>query len=160
MINAYIALGSNQKSPKTQITQAISALAQLPHCTIIKQSPCYESTPWGHVTQENFINAAVLVQTTLSATSLLEKLQAIENHQGRERNLFWGPRTIDLDLILYGDHIIQMPRLEVPHPFALQRDFVLRPLLDLTPNLVFPCGTAAFQALESIENKSRSLIFK
>jgi len=129
-IAAYIALGSNLQSPTAQIDRATTAIAQISAIDILAMSPYYRSKPLGPQNQSDFINAVIKVATTLPAQALLKSLQDIETRQGRTRDIHWGPRTIDLDIILYGDTIIDEAALCIPHPRAHQRLFVLKPLLD------------------------------
>ncbi|OEY67981.1 2-amino-4-hydroxy-6-hydroxymethyldihydropteridine diphosphokinase [Marinobacter sp. X15-166B] len=139
-MEAYIGLGSNLAEPLQQLARAIAALAALPHTTLVAQSPFYASRPVGPQDQPDFINGAVQLRTTLPPLALLDELQRIEQQHGRERSQRWGPRTLDLDLLLYGDQVVHHPRLKVPHVELHNRDFVLQPLLDLTPTLRTPSG--------------------
>ena len=140
--NVYIGLGSNQADPLRQLARAVAELASLPDTTLVAQSPFYRSRPVGPQDQPDFVNGAVKLNTSLTPLSLLDHLQKIENAHGRLRKERWGPRTLDLDLLLYGDTSIQNDRLTVPHPELPHRDFVLQPLLDLNPKLTLPDGTA------------------
>lgn len=141
MIHAYIALGSNLDDPLQQLRQALQTLAAAPELSLLQVSPCYRNRAIGPGQQPDFLNAVAELRTALPAMSLLRALQAIENQQGRVRSQRWGARTLDLDLLLYGDAVVTEPELTVPHPRMLQRDFVLRPLLDIAPQLVLPDGT-------------------
>lgn len=138
---AFIGLGSNLENPVTQLARAVAELAGLPETTLLAQSPFYASRPVGPQDQPDFVNGAAELQTSLSAHQLLDHLQAIEQAHGRERLRHWGPRTLDLDLLVFGDATIQDERLTVPHAEIANRDFVLQPLLDLTPELALPDGT-------------------
>lgn len=142
MIRACIALGSNLDDPAAQIQHAVDALATLPHSTLVACSPLYRTAPVGPQDQPDFINAAALLDTTLSPLALLDALQALEQAAGRERRRHWGERTLDLDLLLYGDQTLDLPRLTVPHPRLHERAFVLVPLFALAPSLVLPDGTS------------------
>ncbi|MFT7405766.1 2-amino-4-hydroxy-6-hydroxymethyldihydropteridine diphosphokinase [Zhongshania sp.] len=133
MIRSYIALGSNLSLPKQQVLRAIKTIAATPGCELLAQSHLYGSIAVGPGTQENYVNAVIAIDTTLSATSLLNTLQAIEVEHQRERTVQWAARTLDLDLLLYGNANIQTPELTVPHPRMFDRDFVLRPLADIAP---------------------------
>ncbi|MEX0605031.1 MAG: 2-amino-4-hydroxy-6-hydroxymethyldihydropteridine diphosphokinase [Marinobacter sp.] len=141
-IEVYIGLGSNLANPLRQLAQAVAKLASLPDTSLVAQSPFYRSRPIGPQDQPDFINGAVKLHTSLEPLILLGHLQRIENAHGRRRNQHWGPRTLDLDLLLYGDHPVQNERLIVPHPELTNRDFVLQPLLDLSPGLILPDGRA------------------
>lgn len=139
--DAFIGLGSNLEDPSAQLARAVVALAALPRTTLVAQSPFYRSRPVGPQDQPDFVNGAVWLRTSLPPLDLLDQLQAIEQAHGRQRIEHWGPRTLDLDLLVYGRENIREPRLTVPHPQLPERDFVLQPLLDLDPELALPDGT-------------------
>jgi len=139
--DAFIGLGSNLKEPAAQLARAISELAALPDTSLVAQSGFYASQPVGPQEQPDFINGAVWLRTSLAPHQLLDQLQAIEQAHGRERLRHWGPRTLDLDLLLFGDEQLCDERLTVPHKELPNRDFVLQPLLDLKPDLALPDGT-------------------
>jgi 2-amino-4-hydroxy-6-hydroxymethyldihydropteridine diphosphokinase len=140
-VRAYIGLGSNLASPLRQVRQAIAELAQLPASRLVAVSCIYRSHPMGPADQPDYINAVAAIETRLSPLELLDGLQAIENAHGRVRgSVQWGARTLDLDLLLYGDEIIAEPRLTVPHPGMAERSFVLQPLADIAPTLQLPDG--------------------
>ncbi len=141
-VRAYVGLGSNLADPLNQLASAIVELARMPATTLIAQSPFYRSLPVGPPDQPDFINGAVCLQTGLDAHRLLDQLQAIERLHQRRRDSRWGPRTLDLDLLLFGDQTISDARLTVPHRELVNRDFVLQPLLDLEPSLVLPDSRA------------------
>ncbi|PMO96415.1 2-amino-4-hydroxy-6-hydroxymethyldihydropteridine diphosphokinase [Vibrio breoganii] len=152
MINAYIAVGSNLGDPVAQAKQAIESLRDLPRSRVIKASSLYSSTPMGPQNQPDYINAVVKIETELQPLELLDNTQKIENEQGRVRKEErWGPRTLDLDIILYGDETIDQPRLVVPHYGMREREFVLYPLLEIEPNLILPDGSALSQLIESVD---------
>lgn len=138
--DAFVGLGSNLADPTAQLARAIARLAALPDTAFVAQSPFYSSRPVGPQDQPDFVNGAVWLRTDLSALALLDQLQAIEQAHGRERVQHWGPRTLDLDLLLYGNETITSERLTVPHPELTHRDFVLQPLLDLDPQRTLPDG--------------------
>jgi 2-amino-4-hydroxy-6-hydroxymethyldihydropteridine diphosphokinase len=140
--DAFIGLGSNLAEPSVQLAQAVIALAALTDTQLVAQSPFYRSRPVGPQDQPDFVNGAVWLRTELTPLDLLDHLQAIEQAHGRERLQHWGPRTLDLDLLIYGNETLAGPRLTVPHPELANRDFVLQPLLDLEPDLRLPDGTA------------------
>ena len=155
MVLAYIGLGGNLDSgamqPAQTLLQAASELDQLPHTRLTQLSPLYRSAPIGYDDQPEFINAVAALQTRLSAIALLQHLQALELQHGRQRSTSQrnGPRTLDLDLLLYGEHAeqcITLPALTVPHPRLHQRAFVLRPLSDIAPALHIP-GQGALRDL-------------
>ena len=132
---AYVALGSNLKSPLQQVTKALRALADLPRTELKARSSWYRSRAVGPGEQSDYINGVAKLETGLSAIDLLDELQSIENRQGRVRQQRWGARTLDLDILLYGDEHIDQPRLKVPHPEMLKRNFVVVPLAELDPDL-------------------------
>lgn len=141
MIGVYIGLGSNLTQPEKQIQAACTRLAFLPDTALIKCSSLYQSQPMGPQDQPNYVNAVALIETELSPESLLQQTQLIESLQGRTRNTNrWGPRTLDLDILLFGQQLIDTESLKVPHYGLKQREFVLYPLFELAPDLVLPCG--------------------
>jgi len=131
----YIGLGSNLESPLAQIKSAILALQTHPDLQQIRVSSLYSSKPVGPQDQPDYVNAVASCHTALSPIALLDVLQSIEQAHHRIRERHWGPRTLDLDLLLFGNEHIQLPRLTVPHPYMLERGFVIRPLMDLAPEL-------------------------
>jgi 2-amino-4-hydroxy-6-hydroxymethyldihydropteridine diphosphokinase len=141
MIQVYIGLGSNLALPEEQIQTACKSLASLPETEVIKCSSLYQSLPMGPQDQPDFVNAVALIETALSPESLLQQTQLIESQQGRIRKVNrWGPRTLDLDLLMYGEQQINNEYLSVPHPGMKQREFVLYPLFEIAPELILPCG--------------------
>ena len=137
----YIGLGSNLDSPALQIQNALSALERLTASRLIKTAPWYQSRAIGPGVQADYINTVAAIVTELSAWQLLKALQSIENQQGRKRTLRWGPRSIDLDILLYGQQVINTTNLVIPHPRLSQRNFVLYPLADIAPELLLPDKT-------------------
>lgn len=140
--DVFIGLGSNLQEPAAQLARAVAELAALPDTTLIAQSPFYASRPVGPQDQPDFVNGAVWLSTELAPHTLLNQLQEIEQAHGRERLKHWGPRTLDLDLLVFGSQTLGDDRLTVPHQELPNRDFVLQPLLDLKPDLTLPNGTA------------------
>lgn len=150
-IRAYIGLGSNLDDPQKQLQRAIEALQRIPESRLTAVSPLYRSKPMGPAEQPDYVNGVAMFDTCLEPLVLLDALQSIETTQGRVRSgERWGPRTLDLDLLLYGSEVIDLPRLQVPHPGITQRGFVLRPLFDLAPELTFPDGLTLRDAMASI----------
>ncbi|PKG56399.1 2-amino-4-hydroxy-6-hydroxymethyldihydropteridine diphosphokinase [Shewanella sp. GutDb-MelDb] len=141
MIQVYVALGANLSQPIEQLNNACQALLSIAEDNSFSISPYYRSVPMGDVQQPDYVNAVAGFKTDLAPIHLLDALQKIENEQGRLRTLRWGPRTLDLDLLLYGNEHINLPRLTVPHYGMKQRSFVLVPLFDLTPTLILPDKT-------------------
>lgn len=136
---AYIGLGSNQDHPVRQLRTAIKALASFPSTRLLVASPLYKSAPLGPADQPDYINAVAALETGLAPSALLAALQVLETRHGRVRGaLRWGPRSLDLDLLLYGDAVINTPDLQVPHPGLPERVFVLYPLADIAPDLDVP----------------------
>ncbi len=141
MIRVYIALGSNLAQPLDQVKCALEALAHLPRTTFIGCSSFYRSKPLGPQNQPDYLNAVVALDTALPAGELLDCTQAIEQNQGRVRKAErWGPRTLDLDLLLYGNEVIDNERLTVPHYDMKNREFMLYPLAEIAAELRFPDG--------------------
>ncbi len=138
MTIAYIGLGSNMESPRQHITTAIQSLGEIQSTRIINVSSLYKSKPMGPQNQGDYINAVVQIETEMEPTELLNCLQAIENDHGRVRAEHWGPRTIDLDILMFGNEIIQNDRLTVPHPEITNRSFVIVPLAEIDPACVIP----------------------
>ena len=152
MSRVFIALGANLNQPLAQIKAAQAALTKLAYPNQIVHSPLYQSQPMGPADQPCFINGVSMFDTELSPLALLDALQAIEQQQGRVRKVErWGPRTLDLDMLLYGDIIYEDERLTLPHYDMKQRAFVLYPLADLAPDLVLPSGTPLAQLLLSCQ---------
>lgn len=136
---AYIGIGSNLDDPEHQVRSAIEALARLPETRVTRVSRLYRTPPWGMAEQPPFVNAAVALRTRLSARALLDGMLAIERARGRRRDgPRWGPRVLDLDILLYGESAFDEDGLHVPHPRIAERAFVLMPLADLDPDLVVP----------------------
>jgi len=157
----YIGLGSNLDSPIEQINRAISTLANTAQIKLIKSSSLYKSPPMGPQDQNDYINAVVEIETLLAPLSLLDRLQTIELSQGRVRkNERWSARTLDLDLLLYGNQIIDNDRLTVPHYGISERAFVLYPLSEISPNLEFPSLKLAKGRLVTTKQSLASLILK
>ena len=137
-MKAFIGLGSNLGERESMIRLALDDLARLPQTVLVRASSLYDTEPVGEVDQPNFLNAVAQIDTELTARQLLWNLQLIEKRLGRVRTQRWGPRTIDLDLLLYGSLVVDEPDLKVPHPELAQRSFVLVPLVELDPLLVHP----------------------
>ncbi|MCE9677708.1 2-amino-4-hydroxy-6-hydroxymethyldihydropteridine diphosphokinase [Shewanella sp. AS1] len=148
MIKVFIALGANLASPQEQLDRAITALQELAQDKQIQVSPYYRSAPMGDVPQPDYVNAVASLYTCLEPLALLDALQSIEQQQGRVRDIRWGARTLDLDLLLYGDQVIDHPRLIVPHYGMKQRSFVLVPLRDIAADLILPCGNSVASLID------------
>jgi 2-amino-4-hydroxy-6-hydroxymethyldihydropteridine diphosphokinase len=138
-VPAYVALGSNLDDPREQVERAMAALAGLPDTRLVLRSSLYRARPFGPVEQPDFVNAAAGLLTRLDPAGLLAQLKGLEAQLGRERPVVrWGPRRIDLDLLVHGDARIAEPGLEVPHPGIPERAFVLVPMAEFAPDLVVP----------------------
>ena len=158
MITAYIGLGSNLDQPQEHVLQAMDELDCVPESWLGKLSSLYISPPMGPQDQPDYINAVAELHTGLDANGLLDELQAIEARHGRVRNEKWGARTLDLDLLLYGDQIIDESRLTVPHPGMAQRAFVLLPLREIAPVLQIPTmGSIDTLISDSMEEQARRI---
>ncbi|WP_162047159.1 2-amino-4-hydroxy-6-hydroxymethyldihydropteridine diphosphokinase [Vibrio taketomensis] len=158
MITAYIAVGSNLADPVAQANAAIDALKLLPKSEFILASKLYSSTPMGPQNQPDYINAVVAIKTELTPLELLDCTQAIELDQGRVRkDERWGPRTLDLDIVLYGNEVIDSERLVVPHYGMHEREFVLYPLAEIAPNLTLPDGTELTTLLTKVDRNGLSV---
>ncbi|MGD8556714.1 MAG: 2-amino-4-hydroxy-6-hydroxymethyldihydropteridine diphosphokinase [Chromatiales bacterium] len=150
MTRAYIGLGSNLDNPRDQVLDALRELALQEGIQLLAQSSLYLSEPMGPQDQPEFINAVAAIETRLEPLLLLEVLQSIEKKHGRKRERHWGPRTLDLDLLLYGEERISHPELTVPHPGIAERGFVLLPLREVAPGL-------AIEGLGSVEELLQKL---
>jgi 2-amino-4-hydroxy-6-hydroxymethyldihydropteridine diphosphokinase len=137
-VTAYIALGSNLEDPAAQVRAAFAALSTLPQTQLRACSSLYRTAPVGYADQPDFINAVAAIETTLAPRALLDALLALELARGRARTFANAPRTLDLDVLLYGDQSIDEPGLCVPHPRMHERAFVLVPLAEIAPACVIP----------------------
>ena len=151
MTVVYIGLGSNMDHPQQQVTTALTELACLPDSVLLRASTLYRSAPLGPQQQPDFINAVASLETALTAEALLDALQQIEQNHARVRTMHWGPRTLDLDILLYGDMSIKTQRLTVPHPEMTRRNFVLEPLLELDPHIDIPGAGLAIDLYRGLQ---------
>lgn len=158
MNQVYIAVGSNLNDPVAQTKKAIEALKTLPKTQFIAASSLYSSAPMGPEDQPDYINAVVAIETELAPDELLNSTQQIELLHGRVRKEErWGPRTLDLDIILYGNEMIATERLTIPHYGMKEREFVLYPLYEIAPELILPDGTELAALLKSIDKNGLSI---
>jgi len=158
-IQAYVGLGSNLREPIRQVQRGLEALARLPGTRRLRHSALYRSRPLGVVAQPDFINAVAALETRLSPLAFLRCLQHIERQQGRVRNgVLWGPRTLDLDLLLFGEIHMQSPDLTLPHPDLHRRSFVLYPLHEIAPQLVIPGRGAVFKLLTTVSRNGLEVL--
>jgi len=137
-VHAWIGLGSNLGDPVASLRSAFHALERLAQTHLIDHSRLYRSAAWGLAAQPDFVNGVALVETSLSARALLDAMLGVEQEFGRVRRERWGPRVLDLDLLLYGQSIIDEPGLHVPHPHLHERAFALVPMLEVDPDVVIP----------------------
>lgn len=137
----YLGLGSNLNSPARQIKTALKAIAKLPGTQLVRCAPWYQSIAIGPGNQPRYINTVVAIDTVLKPRPLLQALQQIEQQQGRKRIVRWGPRTLDIDILLYARLALNTQQLKIPHPRLRERNFVLYPLADIAPDLNLPDGS-------------------
>jgi 2-amino-4-hydroxy-6-hydroxymethyldihydropteridine diphosphokinase len=152
-MEAWLGLGSNLQQPVAQLQQALKRLGETTGLEILKTSSFYRTPPWGDEQQDDFINAVVQIETSLDPIPLLRALQSIENVMGRQRSggRRWGPRLIDIDLLLYGMQQLQSTELEIPHPRMFERAFVLKPLSELDANLEIPGHGTVGELLQDLD---------
>ncbi|MFZ7108100.1 2-amino-4-hydroxy-6-hydroxymethyldihydropteridine diphosphokinase [Avibacterium avium] len=160
MKQVYIALGSNLATPVQQLENALQALQQLPHSQLVAVSHFYQSKPLGPQDQPDYVNAVACLTTALAPLDLFDQLQRIEQEQGRVRLRRWGERTLDLDILLYGDEIIQSERLTVPHYDMQHREFVIVPLYDIAPNLTLPDGKNVADLVQQFHHHEMKILQK
>ncbi|MGG2077253.1 2-amino-4-hydroxy-6-hydroxymethyldihydropteridine diphosphokinase [Lelliottia nimipressuralis] len=158
MTLAYIAIGSNLASPLEQVNAAVQALSEIPQSRLVQVSAFYRTPPLGPQDQPDYLNAAVVLETSLDAETLLDNTQRIELQQGRQRKAErWGPRTLDLDIMLFGDEVINTERLTVPHYDMKNRGFMLWPLWEVAPELTFPNGESLQAILQQLNAEKPAL---
>ena len=152
-VTAYIGLGSNLSDPRLQVSNAAKAIAKISFTNVIALSALYLSKPMGPQDQDDYINAVIAIETSLSAIELLDALQVIENSAGRVRkDNRWGARILDCDILLYGDETIDNERLTVPHYGMTIREFVLLPLAEIAPILHLPNGSSVSKLASEIDS--------
>ena len=153
--DVFVGLGSNLDRPTHQVETAFELLHGVPESEVVQRSSLYRSSPLGGIEQPDFVNAVAAMSTSLTAREMLEELQAVERLRGREdSHIRWGPRILDLDLLLYGDLIIDEPGLSVPHPGIAVRNFVLLPLREIAPEFEIP-GLGRVQDIAVSEDEPR-----
>lgn len=156
---AYIGVGSNLGDRLAMLNLAIKELASLEQIDIVSVSGVWETSPIGPGEQNDYLNGAALLRTDLPPRGLLDALLAAEQAQGRKRLVRWGPRTLDLDLLLYGDQQVEEPGLSVPHPWLTRRRFVLEPLLEIAPELIHPVTGEHFsECLDLLRNQDQERV--
>lgn len=162
MQRVYVAMGSNEGDREAALRAATAALRKVPDTLLVGTSPIYETPPVGPIGQGPYLNAVVRLETDLSPRALLAHLQAIEQDAGRdaegtERRVRWGPRVLDLDILLFGREVVSEDGLDIPHPLMHDRWFVLRPLADLNPNAVHPLlEMTAGALLDDLETRANA----
>lgn len=134
----YLSLGSNMGDKRENLLEAIKRVGELENTEVVKSSIILETEPFGYIEQDNFLNACLEVKTLLTPQEFLSSILKIELDMGRVREIKWGPRVIDIDILFYDDEIIQEDNLAVPHPWICEREFVLEPLSEIAPNYVHP----------------------
>lgn len=150
---AFVGLGGNLGDAVATLRSAVQALAGLPQTRLLQASSLYRTPAWGLQQQPDFINGVAMLDTQLDPRALLEALLGVERDSGRDREAGsrWGPRTLDLDLLLYGDAVIGEPGLQVPHPHLHERAFALVPLLEIAPDILIPGQGRARDALSNLD---------
>jgi 2-amino-4-hydroxy-6-hydroxymethyldihydropteridine diphosphokinase len=152
-VDCFIGLGSNLGDSAATIRAALTELAELPGCSLVTRSSLYRTAPIAEMAQPDYVNAVAKLATDLAPTALLAALLALEARHGRKRPVADAPRTLDLDLLLYGDHVIAEPGLTVPHPRMHLRAFVLRPLVEIAPDCAIPGRGLARDCLAEITDQ-------
>lgn len=153
-VRAYIAFGANLGDPEAAFARALEGLARLPGTQVVARSALYRSAPVGVEGQPDYINAVIGIDTALAAPALLEALLAIEHEGGRVRDYHMAPRTMDLDLLLYGEQTIDLPALQVPHPRMHQRAFTLVPLAEIAPAARIPGHGSVAELLPTVRDQA------
>ena len=145
---AYLGLGSNLGDRRANIERALELLGEEPTIKVIRVSSFYETEPVGYTDQPDFINAVACVETELPPRELLRAIMSVETKMGRVRTIRWGPRVIDIDILMYDDQQVDEEGLQIPHPRMMERKFVLEPLAEIAPDLVLPGGKTAGESCE------------
>lgn len=154
----YLSIGSNLGHRKYYLNGAIKSLLENPHITVVNVSSYYETEPYGVPDQAKFLNAVVEIKTSLLPQELLGFIQEVEEKFARERKEKWGPRTLDIDILLYAERQICEPNLKIPHPYLEKRAFVLVPLAELKPELILPSGQGIRAALKGLQEDVQGIV--
>ncbi|HEL1074522.1 TPA: 2-amino-4-hydroxy-6-hydroxymethyldihydropteridine diphosphokinase [Streptococcus equi subsp. zooepidemicus] len=158
MTLVYLGLGTNMGDRAGYLQAAVTALSKLPETELLRQSSIYQTAAWGKKDQNDFLNMVCQLDTKLTPEALLAATQAIEQDLGRVRHEKWGPRTIDIDLLLFGDEPYQSKALTIPHPYMTQRAFVLIPLLEIAPDVTLPDSQKSLRSyLDGLEQSDVAL---
>ena len=158
MTTVYIGLGSNMEQPRQHITTAIEALGKIQSTQTVNVSSLYKSKPVGPQNQDDYVNAVAELETELTPLDLLDNLQEIENEHGRVRKERWGPRTLDLDILMFGDDVINNDRLTIPHPEMMNRSFVFVPLAEINPECIIPGKGLLSDLLTNVDQDGLEII--
>lgn len=158
--SVYLSLGSNLGDKEGWLKKAFHMLGEIPGVSITGKSSLYRTDPVGYTEQDWFLNAVVGLATEISPLGLLEKTREIENHLGRKRLIRWGPRTIDIDILLYHEEVIALPELMIPHPEMSRRRFVLVPLVEVDENVLVTGLGRAKDLLNVCPDTGNAIIFK
>jgi len=161
-VTAYLGLGANLVEREVQLARAAHLLAESPLVQISRSSSIYQTAPWGYLEQPDFLNSVLEIETTLQPVPLLELTQSIERLIGRQPGIRFGPRLIDIDILLYGEQSVRLeePDLQIPHPRMHLRAFVMVPLAELTPALVLPNFSARVEELrDGVDGKEGVILW-
>ena len=158
MTVAYVGIGSNLEEPKSQVRLAFEELARIPGTDVVKRSSLYRSAPVGYADQPDFVNAVAQIETSLPASRLLTELKEIEARHGRRRSFKNAPRTLDLDILLYGEVTMSLAHLTLPHPRMHERAFVLKPLYEVAPHASIPGVGTVRDCLEKTKDQEAERI--
>ena len=157
MTTAFVGIGSNLEEPAKQVRAALDELDRLPHTRVVKRSSLYRSAPLGHADQPDFVNAVAQLETGMPAERLLSELQGVEQRHGRVRSFANAPRTLDLDVLLFGSLVLKTEKLEIPHPRMHERAFVLKPLAEISPDAAVPGKGLVKDLLQTCRNQAEKL---
>ena len=161
MVTCYLGLGSNLGDSAGAVKEGVDRLVSEGDVVLVRLSSLYITRPWGHEDQPDFINAVAEIQTDLQPLELLEKARSVERDAGRVERFKWGPRELDIDLLLYGKEVLDLDALKLPHPLMAERAFVLVPLLEIAPDLVHPATGVRFSdSLRNLGSRGEGLCEK